>query len=58
VEEVTKNLMTIVGSKTKEVLNPDKPVSEPTENLPTTCFLPAIVLEKVARLLPFWEEEE
>ena len=55
---MTKNLMTIVGSKTKEVLNPDKPVSEPTENLPTTCFLPAIVLEKVARLLPFWEEEE
>ncbi|MBC8448118.1 MAG: FAD-binding oxidoreductase [Chloroflexi bacterium] len=30
--------------------------SDPMENVPTDYFFPAIVLEKVARLTPFWEE--
>ncbi len=37
-------------------VDPDEPVSEPAENVPTDYFFPAIVLEKVARLSPFWEE--
>ncbi len=36
-------------------VDPDEPVSDPTENVPTDYFFPAIVLEKVARLTPFWE---
>ncbi len=37
-------------------VDPDEPVSDPTENIPTDYFFPAVVLEKVARLTPFWEE--
>ncbi len=37
-------------------VDPDEPVGEPAENVPTDYFFPAIVLEKVARLSPFWEE--
>jgi len=37
-------------------VDPDEPVSEPAENLPTDYFFPGIVLEKLARLSPLWEE--
>lgn len=37
-------------------VDPDEPVCEPAENLPTDYFFPGITLEKVARLNPFWEE--
>lgn len=37
-------------------VDPDEPVDEPAENLPTSYFFPGIVLEKLARLSPFWEE--
>jgi len=37
-------------------VDPDEPVGDPTENVPTDYFFPASVLEKVARLTPFWEE--
>jgi len=37
-------------------VDPDEPIGEPAENLPTDYFFPGIVLEKVARLSPFWEE--
>jgi sarcosine oxidase subunit beta len=37
-------------------VDPDEPAGEPAENLPTSYFFPGIVLEKVARLNPFWQE--
>lgn len=37
-------------------VDPEEPVGEPAVNLPTDYFFPAIVLEKSARLSPFWEE--
>ena len=37
-------------------VDPDEPVSEPAESVPTDYFFPAIVLEKVARLTPFWRD--
>jgi sarcosine oxidase subunit beta len=37
-------------------VDPDEPVSEPAEELPTEWDFAAIVLEKLIRLNPFWEE--
>jgi len=37
-------------------VDPDEPVSTPTEELPTDWDFAAIVLEKLIRLNPFWEE--
>jgi sarcosine oxidase subunit beta len=37
-------------------VDPDEPVSEPTEELPTDWDFAAIVLEKLICLNPFWEE--
>lgn len=37
-------------------VDPDEPVSEPTEEVPTDWDYPAIVLEKLMRLNPFWEQ--
>jgi sarcosine oxidase subunit beta len=37
-------------------VDPDEPVSEPAEELPTDWEYPAIVLEKLIRLNPFWKE--
>jgi sarcosine oxidase subunit beta len=37
-------------------VDPDEPVGEPSETLPTDWDFPAIVLEKLFRLFPFWEE--
>ena len=37
-------------------VDPDEPVSEPTEELPTDWDFPAIVLEKLIPLTPFWEK--
>jgi len=37
-------------------VNPDEPVSEPTEELPTDRYRAAIVLEKLIEICPFWEE--
>ncbi len=37
-------------------VDPDEPVSEPAETLPTDWDFPAIVLEKLIRLFPFWED--
>lgn len=36
--------------------NPDEPVSKPSEDPKTDWEFPAIVLDKVMRLSPFWEE--
>jgi sarcosine oxidase subunit beta len=37
-------------------VNPDEPVSEPAEELPTDRYRAAIVLEKLIQICPFWEE--
>jgi sarcosine oxidase subunit beta len=37
-------------------VDPGEPVGEPAENLPADYFFPGIVMEKLARLSPFWEE--
>jgi sarcosine oxidase subunit beta len=37
-------------------VDPDEPVSEPSEELPTDWDFPAIALDKLMRLCPFWEE--
>ncbi len=37
-------------------VDPDEPASEPVEALPTDWDYPAIVLDKLIRLNPFWEE--
>ncbi len=37
-------------------VDPDELVGKPVENLPTDYFFPGIVMEKLARLSPFWEE--
>ncbi len=37
-------------------VDPDEPVSEPAEELPTDWEFTAVVLEKLIRLNPFWEE--
>ncbi len=37
-------------------VDPDEPVSEPTEELPTDWDFPAITLEKLTVLCPFWAE--
>jgi sarcosine oxidase subunit beta len=37
-------------------VDPDEPVGEPAEELPTEWDFAAIVLEKLIRLNPFWEE--
>jgi sarcosine oxidase subunit beta len=37
-------------------VDPDEPVSEPTENVPTDPYFAAIALDKLTRACPFWEE--
>ncbi len=37
-------------------VDPDDPVREPSENLPTQWDYPAIVLDKLIPLTPFWEQ--
>jgi len=37
-------------------VDPDEPVSEPMETLPTDWEFPAIVMEKLSQLTPFWQE--
>jgi sarcosine oxidase subunit beta len=37
-------------------VDPDEPVGEPVEEVPTDWDYPAIVLDKLIRLNPFWEE--
>ncbi len=37
-------------------VDPDEPVSEPSENLKVDWDFPVIALDKVMRLSPFWEE--
>ena len=37
-------------------VDPDEPVGEPAEELPTDPYFAAIVLEKLIELCPFWEE--
>ncbi|MEJ2558291.1 MAG: FAD-dependent oxidoreductase [Anaerolineae bacterium] len=37
-------------------VDPDEPVSKPSEELPTDWDFPAIALDKLMRLCPFWEE--
>jgi len=37
-------------------VDPDEPVGEPSERLPTDWDFPAIVLEKLIALTPFWEQ--
>jgi len=45
-----------VGGALLAWVNPDEPVSEPSENLKVDWDFPAIALDKVMRLSPFWEE--
>jgi sarcosine oxidase subunit beta len=37
-------------------VDPDEPVGEPAEELPTDPYFAAIVLEKLIEICPFWEE--
>ncbi len=37
-------------------VDPDEPVSEPSEELPTDPYFAAVVLDKLAHLFPFWKE--
>jgi len=37
-------------------VDPDEPVSEPAEELPTDWDFPAITLDKLTQLCPFWDE--
>jgi sarcosine oxidase subunit beta len=37
-------------------VDPDEPVSPPSEDLPTDPYYAAIVLDKLTHLFPFWEE--
>ncbi len=37
-------------------VDPDEPVSEPAEEIPTDRYFAAIVLEKLIPICPFWEE--
>jgi sarcosine oxidase subunit beta len=37
-------------------VDPDEPVSEPMEEVPTDRYYAAVVLDKLIRLFPFWEE--
>jgi len=45
-----------VGGALLGWVDPDEPVSEPSENLKVDWDFPVIVLDKVMRLSPFWEE--
>ena len=45
-----------VGGALLGWVDPDEPVSEPSENLKVDWDFPAIVLDKAARLSPFWED--
>ncbi|MBC7242916.1 MAG: FAD-binding oxidoreductase [Anaerolineae bacterium] len=45
-----------VGGALLGWVDPEEPPSEPAETLPVDWDFPAIVLEKVMRLSPFWEE--
>jgi sarcosine oxidase subunit beta len=36
-------------------VDPDEPVSEPLEEVPTDRYYAAVVLDKLTRLFPFWE---
>jgi sarcosine oxidase subunit beta len=37
-------------------VDPDEPAGEPLEEVPTDRYFAAIVLDKLTRLFPFWEE--
>ncbi len=37
-------------------VDPDEPVSEPSENVPADWDFPAIILDKLIEFFPFWEE--
>jgi len=37
-------------------VDPDEPVSEPSEDIPTDRYFAAFALEKLTRLFPFWEK--
>jgi len=37
-------------------VDPDEPVSEPSEDLPTDPYFAALVLDKLAHMFPFWKE--
>jgi sarcosine oxidase subunit beta len=37
-------------------VDPEEPVGEPAEELPTDPYFAAIVLDKLTHLFPFWEE--
>jgi len=45
-----------VGGALLGWVDPDEPVSDPSENLPVDWDFPAIVLDKLIRLNPFWED--
>jgi len=45
-----------VGGALLGWVDPDEPVGEPSENLKVDWDFPVIVLDKVMRLSPFWEE--
>lgn len=45
-----------VGGALLGWVDPDEPVSEPSENLKVDWDFPVIVLDKVMRLSPFWQE--
>jgi len=45
-----------VGGALIAWVDPDEPVSEPAEEIPTDPYLAAVVLDKLIHLFPFWEE--
>ncbi|MBW2058531.1 MAG: FAD-binding oxidoreductase [Deltaproteobacteria bacterium] len=45
-----------VGGALLAWVDPDEPVSEPSERLKVDWDFPAVALDKVMRLTPFWEE--
>ena len=45
-----------VGGALMGWVDPDEPVSAPSESLPVDWDFPAIVLDKLIRLNPFWED--
>jgi sarcosine oxidase subunit beta len=45
-----------VGGAYVAWVDPDEPVGEPAEELPTDPYFAAVVLDKLAPLFPFWQE--
>ena len=45
-----------VGGALLAWVDPDEPVSEPAEEIPTDPYFAAVVLDKLIHLFPFWEE--